>query len=141
MTPAPMMRTCLLIGRTLTVRANSPAERVFVIEQKRCFTVHKRRASDGWNNLLAHAVIARAKGAADDAFLDPLHAFGEFAIRGEASEFCARSSAARRAVVRFAGAEHEISRVRGRLPRRPKKFDVVHFGKALLVHSLPHTPG
>src|SRR5207253_3928800 len=57
--------------------------------------------------------------------LAPRRAFGERTVRGEASKARARSRPARRAVVRVAGAEHEVAAVVRVLRGRAVKLDVV----------------
>ena len=78
--------------------------------------------------------------AADDAFLHPRLTFRQFAVGGQAGEFGAGARAAGRSIVSFAGAQHEIPRMRARRFRRPEQLDMVHLGKALRIHRLANSP-
>src|SRR6478736_1339158 len=105
MMPAPTMTTCLLIS------PNPPAKWVFLVKQLRGLGIHKCRARDDRCDLSGRTIqpgeFSRER-AADDAFLHPGRAFGEFPIRRQAREFRARARAARRAVIGFAGTLHEV---------------------------------
>src|ERR1041385_1847294 len=105
---------------------DAPAERVFPIEQQSGFAVHERTAGDDRLDFFRSAVQpAEFSGerAAEDAFLNPRRALGEFAVSGEAGEFGAGARAAGRAVVGLAGALDEISRVRAADRRRAEQLD------------------
>src|ERR1019366_4027238 len=97
----------------LPSRANSPAERVFLIQQLRRLRVHESRAGDDRQDFSRRAVEPlkfSAERAADDAFLNPLRALGQFAIRREARELGAGAGATGRAVIGFAGTLDEVPR-------------------------------
>ena len=70
----------------------------------------------------------------------------QLAVGGQARELRARAGAARRAVVRLAGAEDEVAAVVRGVARRAEQFDVVDLGAvragdALLLQGLPDPPG
>src|SRR5690348_16818824 len=65
------------------------------------------------------------KHTADYAFLAPHVTLAEFSVSDETCELGARAGAARRAVVGFAGTEHEIFTIDTGKLRRRKKFDVI----------------
>src|SRR5689334_8243227 len=131
-----MMTTRLLIS-------DSPTERVPVVEQLRRLSVHECAACDDGLNLSSGAVKpaeSSRERAADDAFLNPRRAFGEFPVSCEAREFGTRARAAGRTVVGFAGALDEVARVCAGDFRRAEQLDVIHFGKTLRVNRLSNTP-
>jgi hypothetical protein len=74
--------------------------------------------------------VAGFEDAADDAFLTPDFAGGEFAVCGEAGELGAGAGAAGGTVVFGAGAEDEVAAVVRGIVRRGEEFDVIDFGVA-----------
>src|SRR5205085_9912497 len=112
---------------------DATAEGIEFIQQQRRIAVHKGAARDRWDDLLALTPIAAPERTANDALLNPLDSFGKFFVRRQARELGAGARAAWRAIVSFTGTEHEVSRIRAGLLRRPKQFDVVHFRKSLGV--------
>ena len=81
------------------------------------------------------------ESAADEAFLTPDLAGGEFAVGMEAGEFGGGSGAAGGAVVSLAWAEDEVAGVGSGGHRGAVKFDMVDFGVALGVDGLADGPG
>src|SRR2546429_7873789 len=123
---------------------NTPTKGVLLVQQKCRFGVYECGADDGGLDGARGAIepaVTRGEKAAQNALLHPRLAFVEFVVGGEAGELGARAGAARRAVVRFAGAKDKIARARPRTHWRPGQFDVVNFGKALRVHGLAYAPG
>jgi hypothetical protein len=84
---------------------------------------------------------ASGEAAAENALLHPRGAFGQLAVGGEAGELGAGARAAGRAVVRLARAQHVVPALRARHGRRREQLHVIHLGKPLRVHRLPHAPG
>lgn len=90
--------------------------------------------------------VSGLEEAADEAFLEPDLAGGEFAIGGEAGEFGAGASAAGGAVIGFAGAEDEVAAIGAREGGRAEDFDVIDVavvfsGDAVSFEGLADFPG
>src|SRR5260221_1042887 len=119
---------------------NPPAEWIVIVEEQGRLAVHVGLACEGRNGLVAFAAIARMEGAAGDALLNPLFALGEFSIGGKARELGAGACPARRAVVGFARAQHEIARMRTRRGGRPEELDMVDVVMAERIDRLAKPP-
>src|SRR5262249_140555 len=119
---------------------DAPAKRIFLVQQQRRFTVHKRRAGYGRNDGLTVTLVAAGEGAANNAFLHPDFALLEFALRGSARQLGTGTGAARRSVVGFTRTKHEVARMGSGRCRWAKQFNVVDFGKTLGVDSLADAP-
>ena len=90
--------------------------------------------------------VAALEDAANDAFLTPDLARGEFSICMEAGEFCAGARAAWRTVVGSARAEDEVPAMDAGSGRIGEEFDVVDFlaivtGDSLLDEGLANGEG
>ena len=112
------------------------AEGVAFVEEKSRFRRDESGAGDRRFDHPAPAIEpakAAAKGAADDALLQEFLALREPAIHRETSESRARASAARRAVVSFARAEHKV-------PRAIEEDDVIDLGETLRIRRTAQAP-
>ena len=131
------------LALVLGVVTNAPAERITFIEQKNGFGIDEGGASNCGRDFPGRAVKpAETTGerAAENAFLNPRFAFLKFFVGGEAGKFGAGAGAARRTVEGFARALNKIARMRSGNCRRAEKFDVIHFGKTLVVDGLADSP-
>src|SRR5262249_15311530 len=93
--------------------SDSPAERIAFVDQLRALRIDVGDAPDRGRDPAARPVeppVRPGERAADDALLDPWRALRQLAVGCKARELGARAGAARRAVVRVAGAQHEIAR-------------------------------
>src|SRR5438477_12948982 len=118
---------------TQPLSSNSPTERIGFVEKERSFRRDECVACNCRNDLIAFAAIAASEGAANDAFLNPCFIRRELSVRGQTGDFCTRAGPAWRTVVCFAGAKHEIARMRSGPLRRTEEFHMVHFGKAVAL--------
>ncbi|CAM2160551.1 hypothetical protein PT2222_80135 [Paraburkholderia tropica] len=119
-------------------RANAPCERIVVGENELRLRAHVRRAANARAHVTGReiaaafvAFVARLEHAADDALLLPHGARRKRRVGGEAGDLRARAGAARRAVVRLAGAQHEVAAVEARRRRIGEQFDMVDQRAAL----------
>src|ERR1051326_3744522 len=113
------------------------AERIVFVEQKVRFRIDIGGARDlGINQPVFHRDRS-FENAADDALLTPYLAGLQLAVGIEARELRAGAGAAGRAVVRAAGAEHEILAVRAGIGRRTEQLDVVDFAPVRSTDAVP----
>lgn len=129
--------------RYLGIIADSPAKRIALVEEQCRFGVDESGAGDGGSDLSGGAVEptkAAGEGAAEDTLLNPRLVFFELLVSGEAGEFGAGASTARGAIVGFAGALNEIAGIGTGNRGRTEEFDMVDFGKALIVNGLTNAP-
>src|SRR5579875_2978690 len=107
--PAPTMRTS---KDSDTVEP--PAQGIALVEDEVAFEGDERRSCDAGPHLpaLTGSGVRGLETAADDTLLHPHLAGRERAVRGQAGDPGAGPRATRRAIVRLAGAEHEVAAVR-----------------------------
>src|SRR5437763_1646964 len=84
-----------------------------------------RRSADRWPDHAVDDVHVAFEETADDALLPPHFTLAQFAVFEQASQLRAGSGAARRAVIRLAGAHHEVAAIGVGPPRRTEKLDVI----------------
>src|SRR4051794_28845358 len=85
---------------------------------------------DPGNHLAVVATIAGLEDAAENALLPPDLAWLQLPLLGETGHLGTRARAARRAVVRSAGAKDEVSTVIVRVAGRAEEFHMVDLGAA-----------
>ena len=122
------------LGWRLT--AEPVSERVRGVLHQLAFGADERASGDARENAAARTRFeARAKAAADDAFLHPDLARAQLSVGGEARKLGAGSGSARRPVIGAARAEHEIAAVRVVRSRGAKNSMW-----SIKAPSLPRTP-
>src|SRR5437899_8740321 len=95
-----------------TSSPDSPTKRVAFVEYQRRFCIHVGSAGNDRSNFSAGSIqpaVSPSEGAAEDAFLHPRSAFGQFSIGRQAGEFGAGASAARRTVIGFTRALDKVA--------------------------------
>lgn len=109
---------------------NAHLKRISRVEYEGRFCGDEGLAGDGGDDAIVGGFVGAFEDAAEDAFLAPGLAGGEFLIGCEAGEFGTGAGAAGGAVVFATGAEDEIAAVVGGVVGWAEEFDVIDFSVA-----------
>src|SRR5579863_637170 len=106
----------------------TPRKGVGLVHQERRFGCHECLAGNFRDDLASFQTVRGRKNTPQDPLLTPAFARIQEAVGRETGDLGAGPRAARRTVVRAAGAEHKIPALVAGVARRPEELDMIDLG-------------